>query len=155
LHEAVLKEFRDTCGNVCLSSNFSHTGNSKLIFMYIKYTQLYIHIYIFVYIRNICSCVVRVLRQYMFHLEEFHTLFSANFFTQTLSCVSNAANSCCREQYDERGDRTFRIDSLNGDLNPICHLLPLLGGRRIFHISRIRVKTCQFVIPQHAWCENS
>jgi len=43
-----------------------------------------------------------------------HIKFSANIFTQTetFSCVSNAANSCCREQYDERGDRTFRIDTL-------------------------------------------
>jgi len=78
-----------------------------------------------------------------------HIIFSANFVKQTLSCVSNAVNSCCREQYDERGDRTFRIDTLNGELNPICHLLALLGNHRIFHIGRIWVNPCQFIIPQH------
>ena len=68
-------------------------------------------------------------------LKAVHIIFSANFVTQTLSCVSNAANNCCREQYDERGDRTFRINTLNAELNPICNLLALLGAHHIFHIS--------------------
>jgi hypothetical protein len=29
---------------------------------------------------------------------------------------------------------------LNAELNPICHLLALLGARLILHVSRIRVK---------------
>jgi len=29
---------------------------------------------------------------------------------------------------------------LNAELNPICHLLALLGAHHILHISRIRVK---------------
>jgi hypothetical protein len=33
------------------------------------------------------------------------------------------------------------INPLNAELNPICHLLALLGARPILHISRIRVKT--------------
>ena len=32
------------------------------------------------------------------------------------------------------------INPLNTELNPICHLLVLLGAHRIFHVSRIRVK---------------
>jgi hypothetical protein len=32
------------------------------------------------------------------------------------------------------------INPLNAELNPICHLLTLLGAHPIFHISRIRVK---------------
>jgi len=31
------------------------------------------------------------------------------------------------------------INSLNDELNPICHLLALLGAHRILHVSRIRV----------------
>jgi hypothetical protein len=31
------------------------------------------------------------------------------------------------------------LNPLNAELNPICHLLELLGDRHIFHISRIRV----------------
>ena len=33
-----------------------------------------------------------------------------------------------------------RLNPLNADLNPICHLLALLGAHHILHISRIRVK---------------
>jgi hypothetical protein len=29
----------------------------------------------------------------------------------------------------------------NAELNPICHLLALLGAHHILHVSRIRVKT--------------
>jgi len=32
------------------------------------------------------------------------------------------------------------INPLNTKLNPICHLLALLGAHHILHISRIRVK---------------
>jgi len=32
------------------------------------------------------------------------------------------------------------LNPLNADLNPICHLLALLGGHHILHVSRIRVK---------------
>jgi len=31
------------------------------------------------------------------------------------------------------------INPLNAELNPICHLLALLGAHHILHISRIRV----------------
>jgi len=31
------------------------------------------------------------------------------------------------------------INPLNAELNPICHLLALLGAHIIFHVSRIRV----------------
>jgi hypothetical protein len=31
------------------------------------------------------------------------------------------------------------INPLNAELNPICHLLALLGARRILHVSKIRV----------------
>jgi hypothetical protein len=32
------------------------------------------------------------------------------------------------------------LNPLNAKLNPICHLLALLGAHHILHISRIRVK---------------
>jgi len=34
------------------------------------------------------------------------------------------------------------INPLNAELNPICHLLALLGAHHILHIGRIRVKEC-------------
>jgi len=33
-----------------------------------------------------------------------------------------------------------RINPLNAELNPICHLLALLGAHHIFHVSGIKVK---------------
>jgi hypothetical protein len=32
------------------------------------------------------------------------------------------------------------VNPLNAELNPICHLLALLGAHHVLHISRIRVK---------------
>jgi hypothetical protein len=34
----------------------------------------------------------------------------------------------------------FFVNLLNAELNPICHLLALLGAHHIFHVSRLRVK---------------
>jgi len=35
---------------------------------------------------------------------------------------------------------TWVLNLLNAELNPICHLLALLGAHHILHVSRIRVK---------------
>ena len=32
------------------------------------------------------------------------------------------------------------VSPLNAELNPICHLLALLGAHHIFHVSGLRVK---------------
>jgi hypothetical protein len=41
----------------------------------------------------------------------------------------------------ERPRHTWEdINPLNAELNPICHLLALLGTHHILHVSRIRVK---------------
>jgi hypothetical protein len=34
----------------------------------------------------------------------------------------------------------FCVNTLNAELNPICHLLALLGARHILHVSRVSVK---------------
>jgi transposase len=38
-------------------------------------------------------------------------------------------------------DTQFYFNPLNAELNPICHLLALLGAHHILYISRIRVKS--------------
>jgi hypothetical protein len=38
------------------------------------------------------------------------------------------------------GGIKIRVNPLNAELNPICHLLALLEAHHIFHVSRIRVK---------------
>jgi hypothetical protein len=37
-------------------------------------------------------------------------------------------------------ERLKMLNPLNAELNPICHLLALLGAHHILHVSRIRVK---------------
>ena len=37
-------------------------------------------------------------------------------------------------------NKNRRDNSLNAKLNPICHLMALVGAHHILHISRIRVK---------------
>jgi hypothetical protein len=36
------------------------------------------------------------------------------------------------------------VNPLNTELNPICHLLALLGAHHILHVSRIRVKIATY-----------
>jgi hypothetical protein len=46
------------------------------------------------------------------------------------------------------------INPLNSGLNPICHLLALLGAHHILHVSRIRVKATKYAKPQQEyWLE--
>ena len=41
----------------------------------------------------------------------------------------------------DRDEWAKLLNPLNAELNPICHLLLLLGAHLIFHVSRIRVKS--------------
>ena len=41
------------------------------------------------------------------------------------------------------------INPLNAELNPICHLLALLGAHHIFHVSRLRVNRFVFLTQSH------
>ena len=46
-----------------------------------------------------------------------------------------------KKYWDESGGKEcVYINPLNTELNPMCHLLALLGAYLIFHVSRIRVK---------------
>jgi hypothetical protein len=48
------------------------------------------------------------------------------------------------------GDRAIilKFNPLNAELNPICHLLALLGAHHILHVSRIRVNIpCRYQWP--------
>jgi len=47
-------------------------------------------------------------------------------------------NTRCPTRYRAR----HFFDPLNAKLNPICHLLALLGAHHILHVSRIRVNNC-------------
>jgi len=55
--------------------------------------------------------------------------------------VADSANPVMNQLYVQLEDR---FNSLNAELNPICHLLALLGVHHILHISTIRVKVTVF-----------
>jgi hypothetical protein len=40
---------------------------------------------------------------------------------------------------------------LNTELNPICHMLALLGARHILHVNRIRVKSTEALLMYHGY----
>ena len=46
---------------------------------------------------------------------------------------------------------THKINPLNAKLNPICHLLALLGTHHILHVSRIRVKQTYWNVTILHW----
>ena len=41
----------------------------------------------------------------------------------------------------DTGDLCIDINPLNAELNPIRHLLALVGARHIVHVSRVRIKS--------------
>jgi len=41
----------------------------------------------------------------------------------------------------------FYVNLLNAELNPICHLLVLLGAHHIFQVSRVKVNSKVDIIP--------
>ena len=50
---------------------------------------------------------------------------------------------------------TFRfvaqyLNPSNAELNPICHLLTLLGAHHILHVSVVRFNHCATAVPQLA-----
>ena len=45
----------------------------------------------------------------------------------------------------------FEVSPLNAELNPICHLLALVGAHHILHVNRVRVRhpvvlSCSFYV---------
>ena len=47
-------------------------------------------------------------------------------------------------RFNRTGYVIHSFNHLNTELNPICHLLGLLGDRHILHVSRIRVNIRKF-----------
>jgi hypothetical protein len=52
---------------------------------------------------------------------------------------SEELSNMCSHSVTRYGLFIDRVNSLNAELNPICHLLTLLGTHRILHVSRIRI----------------
>jgi len=57
-------------------------------------------------------------------------------FAQRLSFAAEVGELIWTDLWNE----TTSLNPLNAELNPICHLLALLGAHHILHVSRMRVK---------------
>jgi hypothetical protein len=57
-----------------------------------------------------------------------------------------AAAADDNDEGDGDGEGT-EVNPLNAELNPVCHLLALLGAHHILHISRMRVKLISSALP--------
>jgi hypothetical protein len=75
-----------------------------------------------------------------------HQFFSFIFFndgpsTAKLQVPKHELHNQQKERTwkNSAGERSACLTPLNAKLNPICHLLALLGAHHIFHVSRIRV----------------
>jgi len=73
------------------------------------------------YIHMHCSCIFRFLK------------YAVDFDSRPM------IESNCRKFFTLR--LLFGLNPLNAELNPICHLLALLGAHHFLHVSRIRVKS--------------
>jgi hypothetical protein len=56
------------------------------------------------------------------------------------SVLRNYVKMCKKYKCKRKGKAVLMLNPLNAELNPICHLLTLLGAHHILHVSRIRVK---------------
>ena len=69
----------------------------------------------------------------MYELKKNGKVFTSKF-------VGTGPSSCKKRIYRAAVSQRLRNTALNSKLNPICHLLALLGVHHIVHVSRIRVK---------------
>jgi len=70
----------------------------------------------------------------------FYVLFAPTVLFCVLFVCKCVLYYCHRLSTQLQLNISYRINPLDTELNPICHLLALLGTHPIFHISRIRVK---------------
>jgi len=130
---AIVKEFRDTWGPFYPSGNISSTGNGKLLFMNVKYRDIYIYIYVCeLYIHEKWELIGRtyiIWKQFIFYFEQ--------IYLRKTFLYKVWRNQDYRGRYDERGDRMFSINTINDELKPICNLLATLEDNHIFHNNRI------------------
>ena len=64
------------------------------------------------------------------------------------TCLYQTATRC---RLYRAGISQGEVNPLNAELNPICHLLELLGAHHIIHVSRMRVNGLQ---AEHFSCSS-
>ena len=78
---------------------------------------------------NVSACQYKIYCSvYQFHFQFAMRLLSKSHCTELVAALHPLFLRVCA------------INPLNAELNPICHLMALLGAHHILHFSRIRVK---------------
>ena len=100
---------------------FTSTSLCVRVCMYVcMYVYIYIYVCMYIYI----------------YIEK---LWTKNNTMWRVSCLLHI----CRIRLCSLGCKSLlEFKHLNAKLNPICHLLPILGAHHTLHVSRIRVKLC-------------
>jgi hypothetical protein len=78
------------------------------------------------------------------------TFTNQNSIQKEIKSRLKSGNACCHSVQNLLSSRllskNLKINPLNAELIPICHLLALLGAHLILHFSRIRVKVYKNII---------
>ena len=72
--------------------------------------------------------------------------FFTNLMNKFFILIHLLHSSTCFEDYCAHLQEDNCINSLNAELNPMCHLLALLGAHPILHFSGIRVNTASGIV---------
>jgi hypothetical protein len=76
----------------------------------------------------------------LLYLRYFQVCYNIIHPSQTRSSLSPSINSLPSVIFLDIAPTSILFNPSNAELNPICHLLTLLGDHHIFHVGRIRVK---------------
>jgi hypothetical protein len=87
-------------------------------------------------------------------LNIFKVIYNIRYFIVHIlkSPAKNPVFSGRKQDFEtgyQRMINTLPFNPLNAELNPICHLLALVGAHHIFHVSGLRVKRLILPTPNH------
>ena len=124
----VLLILRNVLDRSCRETQNTHFRSSNFSFLKIAPLMgpcIYIYIYIYIYIR-----VDKAMHDNMAHA---HCMVHTYVYNHTL----RTCNTYCFFMATMVARTPLNL--LNAELNPICHLMALLGAHHILHVSRARV----------------
>ena len=127
----------------------------------------YPEVYSKVYHDSFCQLGSRISLPSVIYFEAFYLQVVSSFSCIPVICPKlvlfltplQFVHLCILSNSPDTKQRTVRcyvvwdINPLNAKLNPICHLLALLGAHHILHVKRVRVKSIRK--HAHKWMRNT
>ena len=116
----------------------------RIVYIYIFFILVYCVLYIGATLRQRKEVLWINLPHSQTFRSSCHISLSCVFFLYLLWCSHSVlTNASCNNLASDKSFGLYDINPLNAELNPICHLLALLGGATIVVVSRLRVKERQ------------